>query len=138
MLLHIPVQEAASLIRSKTGKRISLEVVNDNTINVGYDLMVKVPILGNISKSIQLDLMIEKVENDTLYLQYSSGGVGIDMILKGVLCSISTDIVQSLEGKRLSIQLNKIDKVREALKQIDIKSVTFANDNAIIDFAIKE
>ena len=65
-------------------------------------------------------------------------GVGIDMILKWELSSISTDFVQNLEGKRLAVQLNKIDKVREALKHIDIKNVNFADDNAIIGFAVKE
>lgn len=60
------------------------------------------------------------------------------MILKGILSSISTDIVQNLEGKRLAVRLNKIDKVREALKHIDIKSVNFADYNAIIGFAVKE
>ena len=65
-------------------------------------------------------------------------GVGIDMILKWELSSISTDFVQDLEGKRLAVRLNKIDKVREALKHIDIKNVNFADDNAIIGFAVKE
>ena len=65
-------------------------------------------------------------------------GVGIDMILKWELSSISTDFVQNLEGKRLAVQLNKIDKVRVALKHIDIKNVNFADDNAIIGFAVKE
>lgn len=65
-------------------------------------------------------------------------GVGIYMILKWELSSISTDFVQNLEGKRLAIRLNKIDKVREALKHIDIKNVNFADDNAIIGFAVKE
>ena len=65
-------------------------------------------------------------------------GVGIDMILRWELSSISTDFVQNLEGKRLAVRLNKIDKVREALKHIDIKNVNFADDNAIIGFAIKE
>lgn len=65
-------------------------------------------------------------------------GVGIDMILRWELSSISTDFVQNLEGKRLAVRLNKIDKVREALKHIDIKNVNFADDNAIIGFAVKE
>lgn len=65
-------------------------------------------------------------------------GVGIDMILRWELSSISTDFVQNLEGKRLAVQLNKIDKVRVALKHIDIKNVNFADDNAIIGFAVKE
>ena len=65
-------------------------------------------------------------------------GVGIDMILRWELSSISTDFVQNLEGKRLAVRLNKIDKVREALKHIDIKNGNFADDNAIIGFAVKE
>ena len=65
-------------------------------------------------------------------------GVGIDMILRWELSSISTDFVQNLEGKRLAVRLNKIDKVREALKHIDIKNVNCADDNAIIGFAVKE
>ena len=65
-------------------------------------------------------------------------GVGIDMILRWELSSISTDFVQNLEGKRLAVRLNKIDKVRETLKHIDIKNVNFADDNAIIGFAVKE
>lgn len=141
MKLQIPITEAISLIKAKTGKNISLKVVNLNTVNVGYDLMVKVPLLGDISKNVNIDITIEKLVCNTLYILYSSGIVGMDVILRGIINAVpsfsSKGIIENLGGNRIALHLSEIDEIREALKQVDIKNVNFECDKAIVDFAIK-
>ena len=49
MILNIPVNEAVEIIKAKAHKPISLRTVSANTINVGYEVNVKIPIFGKHS-----------------------------------------------------------------------------------------
>lgn len=79
MVLNIPVNEAVELIKAKANKPISLRTVSANTINVGYEVNVKVPILGHISKTISIDIIIDSVIDADIRLRYSTGIVAGDM-----------------------------------------------------------
>lgn len=141
MVLQIPITEAVSLIKSKTGKTVNLKVVNSDTVNVGYELRAKVPFFGEITKTVDLDVTIERVSGETVYARYSANGVGMDMVLKGLLTGMPTfstqRIIETLDGSRLKINLNEIEKAREALKQIAVNSVSFNGSNAVVDFRVK-
>lgn len=141
MVLQIPITEAVSLIKSKTGKTVNLKVVNSDTVNVGYELRAKVPFFGEITKTVDLDVTIERVSGETVYARYSANGVGMDMVLKGLLTAMPTfsaqRIIETLDGSRLKINLNEIEKAREALKQIAVNSVSFNGSNAVVDFRVK-
>ena len=50
MKLQIPLTEATSLVKEKTGQDVALEIINSNTVKLGYKLKVKVPLLGEVSK----------------------------------------------------------------------------------------
>lgn len=60
MTLQIPIQEAISLIREKSGKDIRLMVVDNNTMNVGYEINKKVPIIGNVTKKVDVNVFFTK------------------------------------------------------------------------------
>lgn len=142
MKIQIPISEAVSLLLSKTGKTVALKIVNSNTVNVDYELKIKVPIFGHISKNIGVDITIERVEEEALYVQCSTAGGGINLILKGFFMALPTlstsKTVETTDGSRLIINLNEIEEVRPILDQIRISNVTFDNDNVVIDFSLKK
>jgi hypothetical protein len=140
MILNIPISEAVDLIKTKTGKVVNLRVVNSNTVNVDYELKIRVPIWGDITKNVSLDISIEKIIGKTVYLQYSASGVGIDLILRGFFAALPTfsslRVVEALDTCRLKINLDEIIEVRKALEQIRVNNVSFNKNNAIVDFSL--
>lgn len=141
MVLQIPMTEAVSLIKLKTGKTVNLKVISCDTVNVGYELRTRFPFFGEITKTVDLDVTIERVSGETVYARYSANGVGMDMVLKGLLTAMPTfstpRIIETLDGSRLKINLNEIEKARVALKQIAVNRVSFSGSNAVVDFCVK-
>ena len=78
MILQVPISEAVELIRQKSGKTVLLKVVNGNTITIGYEINVKVPIIGQVSKNVNVNVTIDKVEKEDVYLHYAVGMHGGD------------------------------------------------------------
>ena len=68
MTLVVPIQEAISLIKDKSGKDVSLKIVDRNTINVGYTISKNVPFIGNISKGVDVNVTIDKVIDNNLVI----------------------------------------------------------------------
>jgi len=141
MKLQIPLTEACCIVKEKTGQDVTLEIKNNSTIKLGYKLKVKVPFMGEISKTVECDMTIEKIEGETLYLQYAAAGIGIDMILKGIITASpvlsSKQIVEPIDGNRLKVCLGEIEKVHEALEKVTVKEICFVNENVEIDFCLK-
>ena len=141
MNLQLPVSEAMSLIKQNSGQSISLRVMNDNTINVGYPIQVNVPVLGKVSKNVNLDLIVDKVADKDVFLHYATGVFGGDSLLDMMLSAIpilnKTKALQRQEGGGLILHLNEINWVRDSLKKIEIKSLRFANDLINIGFSTK-
>ena len=141
MTLQLPVTEAMSLIKQNSGQAVSLRVVNENTINVGYPIQVNVPILGQVSKKVSLDVIVDKVSDKDAFLHYATGVFGgdtlLDMMLSAIPVLSKTKALQRLDGGGLVVHLNEIKWVRDSLKQIEIKSLTFADNNIVIGFSAK-
>lgn len=140
MILQIPITEALSLIKNKTGKTINMSVVNSCTINIGYQINVKVPILGAISKNVYVDVAIDKVENNDIFLHYSIGMPGADTIINTLLAFFATDIrvVEKNGASGLVIHLREIEEARDMLDKIDMKSVSFEEETVLVGFVVKE
>lgn len=142
MTLQLPVSEAMSLIKQNSGQNISLQVVNEKTINVSYPVQVNVPLLGRMSKNVSLDLIVDKIEDKDVFLHYATGVFGGDTLLDMILTAIpilnKTPALQRQDGGGLIVHLNEIKWVKESLKQIVIKNLKFANDNIAIGFTTKQ
>ena len=142
MTLQLPVSEAMSLIKQNSGQNISLQVVNEKTINVSYPVQVNVPLLGRMSKNVSLDLIVDKIEDKDVFLHYATGVFGGDTLLDMILTAIpilnKTHALQRQDGGGLIVHLNEIKWVKESLKQIVIKNLKFANDNIAIGFTTKQ
>lgn len=140
MILQIPITEAEHLIEAKTGRRISVFVIDNNTFKVGHELKVKT-FLAEITKNISIDIKIEKMIDNSLYLLYSSGGLVTDMALNGILSAFpafsSKNVVRFVERNRLVVNLTEIEEARKFLKNIRINNISFANENVIVDFNVR-
>ena len=82
-------QEIHSLIKAKTGREIRLSAIDGRTVKAEAKVSVKVPFLGEIEKSIGVDVSVEKIEGNDVYLKYE-GGMGTDMIIGGLLTFLSS------------------------------------------------
>ena len=141
MTLKFPIQEAISLIKDKSGKDVSLKVVDKNTINVGYTISKNVPFIGNISKEVDVNVIIDKVIDNNLYLRYATGILGGDIIVDKLLSTLpsftNSEIVDKDRNGGLIVHLNKIKKTQKFAEQIELKSITFGEDSVISDFIVK-
>lgn len=139
MILQVPITEAVSLIKRKTGKAVSMKVVNNSTINVGYQINVKVPLLGHISKNVHMDVTIDKIENNDVFLHYSMRMPGADTVVNTLLAFFANDIhiVERCDNSCLVIHLYEIEEARKVLDKIDINSVTFDDNAALVQFDVK-
>ena len=130
-----------SLIKQNSGQAVSLRIVNEKTINVGYPIQVNIPILGQVSKKVSLDVIVDKVADKDVYLHYATGVFGGDTLLDMMLTAIpilsKTKALQRLDGGGLVLHLNEIEWVRDSLKQIEVKSLTFSGDNIAVGFSAK-
>ena len=141
MTLQLPITEAISLIKQNSGQDVSLHIVNEKTIKVGYPIQVNVHILGQVSKKVSLDIIVDKVEDKDLFLHYATGVFGgdtlLDMLLTAIPILSKTKALQKQDGGGLILHLNEIKWVRDSLKQIEIKRLKFGDDNIAIDFTTK-
>jgi hypothetical protein len=141
MTLNIPIQEAITLIKDKSGKDVSLKVVDKNTITVGYTISKTMPLIGSISKKVDVNVTIDKVIDNNLYLRYATGVFGGDMILNKLLSVLpsftNSEIVDKDYNGGLIVHLNKIKKIQKFAEQIELKSISFGEDSVISDFIVK-
>ena len=139
MILQVPISEAVELIRQKSGKTVLLKVVNGNTITIGYEINVKVPIIGQVSKNVNVNVTIDKVEKEDVYLHYAVGMHGGDAIVNSLLSLFANDIriVDKCDNNGLVLHLREIEEARKGLEHIEIKSISFGTDSILVNFNVK-
>ena len=74
---------------SKTGRELVLSVMNERTVKAETKVSIKVPLLGEIEKTIGLNISVERIEGHDVYLKYD-GGMGTDMIIGGLFTFLSS------------------------------------------------
>ena len=80
----IDFSEIHSLIKSKTGREVVLSAISERTVRTEAKMSVKVPFIGKIEKTIGVEVTMERIDGQDVYLRYDSG-MGTDMIIGGVL-----------------------------------------------------
>lgn len=140
MILHVPIGELVSLIKNRTDIDVILKIVDSSTVNIGYDMKVKVPFLGLISKNVNLDLTIVEIQDEMIYARCAVGAVGINKlfrIVESVYPSFE-DIVEIAYGDLIIIKLREIEVARKVLDNVTLNGITFCDGIAEIDFNVKE
>lgn len=128
--------EIQSLVKSKTGREISLSNIDERTVKMEAKVGVKVPLLGEIEKGIGVDVSVEKIEGNDVWLKYG-GGMGTDMIIGGVLSFLSSTpaikMVEKTSGNGIVIHLNEVEEARKVLEVVELKDLSFDDTSVRVE-----
>ena len=133
MKATIEYSEIQSFVKSKTGREIGLSVIDERTVKAEAKVNVKVPFLGEIEKSIGVNVSVEKIEGNDVHLKYD-GGMGTDMIIGGLLTFLSSSpalkLVGKTQGNGIVVHLDEVEEARKVLDLVELTGIAF-NDNAV-------
>ena len=143
-LLHMKIiigfSELQSFVYAKTGRIVELSYIDGQTLRVETTASVKLPIVGNISKTIGVNLFLEKITGDELFLRYD-GNPGIDLIITGVLTYLRSSSYQAafetIPGNGIVVHLNQIQEARKALEMVNIKGIEIQQNSVLLDISKK-
>lgn len=140
MNLQIPISEIVSLAKEKTGRDIILQVIDAHTIRVCYEIKVNVPFLGQKSKDVNMDIAVDRVEGNDIFIQYSTNVIGGDMIIAQILSSSFLHKYKTLYTQMDStiiLHLNEVPQIKEVLEKIDIHSISFDEKSVLVNFSMR-
>lgn len=134
-------QEIHFLIKAKTGREIRLSAIDGRTVKAEAKVNVKVPLLGEIEKSIGVNVSVEKIEGNDIWLKYD-GGMGTDMIIGGLLSFLSSTaamkMVEKTQGHGIVVHLDEIEEARKVLDVVELTDIVFMNDAMDIEVKFKD
>ena len=134
-------QEIHFLIKAKTGREIRLSAIDGRTVKAEAKVNVKVPLLGEIEKSIGVNVSVEKIEGNDIWLKYD-GGMGTDMIIGGLLSFLSSTaamkMVEKTQGHGIVVHLDEIEEARKVLDVVELTDIVFMNDAMDIEGKFKD
>ena len=141
MKIVLDYQEIQSLIKSKTGREIVLSAIDEQTVKAEAKVSVKVPFLGEIEKSIGVNVSVEKIEGNDIWLK-SDGGLGTDMIIGGLLTFLSSTPAMKLMGKTqgngIVVHLDEVEEARKVLDLVELTDIVFMNDAVTVEGKFKD
>ena len=133
-------QEIQSLVKSKTGREIGLSAIDERTVKAEAKVSVKVPFLGEIEKSIEVNVSVDKIEGNDVHLKYE-GGMGTDMIIGGLLTFLSSTpamkMVEKTQGNRIVVHLNEIKEAQKVLEMVKLVAICFHDSGICIEGKIR-
>ena len=97
---------------------------------------VKVPFLGNIEKSVGVNVSVEKIEGNDVHLKYE-GGMGTDMIIGRLLSFLSSTpamkVVEKTPGNGIVMHLNEVEEARKVLDIVELTNIEFQENGVAIE-----
>lgn len=136
MNITIRFQEIQSLVKSKTGREIVLSAIDEQTVKAEAKVSVKVPFLGEIKKSIGVNVSVEKIEGNDVHLKYE-GGMGTDMIIGGLLTFLSSTpamkMVEKTQGNGIIVHLNEIKEAQKVLEMVELTNIVFQESGITVE-----
>ena len=132
----ITFSEIQSLVKSKTGREIGLSAIDERTVKAEAKVSVKVPFLGEIEKSIGVNVSVEKIEGNDVHLKYE-GGMGTDMIIGGLLSFLSSTpamkMVGKTQGNGIVVHLDEVEEARKVLEMLELKDLSFDDTSVRVE-----
>lgn len=136
MKILIDFSEIQSLVKSKTGRELMLSAMNERTVKAETKVSMKVPLIGEIEKTIGLNVSVEQIEDNDVHIKYD-GGMGTDMIIGGLLTFLSSssarNMVEKTQGNGIVVHLNEIEEARKVLDMVELTDISFQNESAVIE-----
>lgn len=136
----IEYSEIQSLVKSKTGREVGLSAINERTVKAEAKVSVKVPFLGEIEKSIGVNVSVEKIDRTDVFLKYESGK-GSDMIISGLFTFLSSTpairMAEKMRGNGIIVHLSEIKEARKILDMVELINIIFHNDCVVVEGKLK-
>lgn len=140
MQVKFEYSEIQSLVKSKTGREIGLSAIDEQTVKAEAKVSVKVPFLGEIDKSIGVNVSVEKIESNDIWLKYD-GGMGTDMIIGGLLSFLSSTaamkMVEKTQGNGIVVHLYEVEEARKALDVVELTNIVFQEKGVTVEGRIR-
>ena len=99
-------------------------------------MSVKVPFLGEIEKSIGVNVSVEKIEGNDVHLKYD-GGMGTDMIIGGLLTFLSSSpamkMVGKTQGNGIVVHLDEVEEARKVLDLVELTGIMFQEKGVTVE-----
>ena len=136
MQATIEYSEIQSLVKSKTGREIGLSAIDERTVKAEAKVSVKVPFLGKIEKSVGVNVSVEKIEGNDIWLKYD-GGMGTDMIIGGLLSFLSSTaamkMVEKTQGNGIVVHLDEVEEARKVLDLVELTGIMFQEKGVTVE-----
>ena len=140
MQVKFEYSEIQSLVKSKTGREIGLSAIDERTVKAEAKVNVMVPFLGKIEKSIGVNVSVEKIEGNDIWLKYD-GGMGTDMIIGGLLSFLSSTaamkMVEKTQGNGIVVHLYEVEEARKALDVVELTNIVFQEKGVTVEGRIR-
>ena len=136
MQVKFEYSEIQSLIKAKTGREIGLSAIDERTVKAEAKVSVKVPFLGEIEKSIGVNVSVEKIEGNDVHLKYD-GGMGTDMIIGGLLTFLSSSpalkLMLKTQGNGIVVHLDEVEEARKVLDLVELTGIMFQEKGVTVE-----
>ena len=136
MQVKFEYSEIQSLIKAKTGREIVLSAIDEQTVKAEAKVSVKVPFLGEIKKSIGVNVSVEKIEGNDIWLKYD-GGLGTDMIIGGLLTFLSSSpalkLMLKTQGNGIVVHLDEVEEARKVLDLVELTGIMFQEKGVTVE-----
>ena len=140
MQVKFEYSEIQSFIKAKTGREIVLSAIDEQTVKAEAKVSVKVPFLGEIEKSIGVNVSVEKIEGNDVHLKYE-GGMGTDMIVGGLPSFLSSSpamkVVEKTPGNGIVVHLNEVEEARKVLDIVKLSNIVFQENGVAVEGKIR-
>lgn len=136
MQVKFEFSEIRSLIKANTGREICLSAIDERTVKAEAKVSVKVPFIGKIEKGVGVNVSVENIEGNDIWLKYD-GGLGTDMIIGGLLTFLSSTpamkMVEKTHGNGIVVHLYEVEEAREVLNYVEPKSILFCDNGIVLE-----
>ena len=130
-VVAVPVEDLNGLIRSKSGKDVTISAQAPDRITLTYAGKVDIPVLGEQGMNFSATFRVIEVKGDRMVLQLDSGAAmnaAADAVAPYVLKRLPAGLVESFSGGRAVINLSAIPSVKKQLQSLDIVGFSIDSD----------
>lgn len=138
MQANITYPEIQKYISDHHAKQIDLACINNSTLRISTVIQV-----WKLSKTIHVDLTIERITGTDLYISYN-GGLSVELVIAPLLSFMKrlipdkTSFIEETGNHQIIVHLEKIERLNHVFEYVSLQSIGFDEENAIIRLSLKE
>ena len=136
MKLSIAFTELQDYVLDHYHKELELSYVDDSTVKVATPVKV-----FGFSKSIGINLTIERIEGTDLYLTYD-GKMGIELLVTPAISFIKklvpekTEMIQMQPDNTVKVSLGDIERLKKVLDKLTLQSIRFEPEGIVLEASL--